>query len=40
MKERLKRDYENMQAMIFGAAPSFETVMDSLEQLEQTLNSR
>jgi Nucleotidyl transferase AbiEii toxin, Type IV TA system len=40
MKERLKRDYENMQAMIFGAAPSFETVMNSLEHLEQTLNSR
>jgi Nucleotidyl transferase AbiEii toxin, Type IV TA system len=40
MKERLKRDYENMQAMIFGAAPSFDEVMASLEELQHTLNSR
>lgn len=40
MKERRKRDYENVQAMIFGEAPSFDDVMNSLEHLKQTLNSR
>ena len=40
MKERLKRDYENMQAMIFGAAPRGDGVIASLEELQHALNSR
>jgi Nucleotidyl transferase AbiEii toxin, Type IV TA system len=38
MKERLKRDYSNMKAMIFGDAPSFEEVVASLDALERMLN--
>lgn len=40
MKERLKRDYENMQAMIFGVAPSFDDIIASLEHLEHVLHGR
>jgi hypothetical protein len=38
MRTRLKADYNRMSAMIFGDAPDFETVMDSIMRLDAYLN--
>jgi hypothetical protein len=34
----LERDYRNMGVMLFGAAPSFATIMETLSGLEQEIN--
>jgi len=36
----LKRDYESMQAMIFGAIPKFDEIMEGLAAVETEINSR
>jgi hypothetical protein len=38
MRGRLQTDYRRMSAMIFGEAPDFEQVMDSIERLETFVN--
>ncbi|ESQ75044.1 nucleotidyl transferase AbiEii/AbiGii toxin family protein [Asticcacaulis sp. AC402] len=38
MRSRLQRDYARMSAMIFGEAPNFETVMSSVDALEDFVN--
>ncbi|MBL4874734.1 MAG: nucleotidyl transferase AbiEii/AbiGii toxin family protein [Rhodobacteraceae bacterium] len=38
MKDRLKKDYENTKAMIFGDAPEFEEIISSLSYIEKVLN--
>ncbi len=38
MAEVIGGDYEKMSGMIFGGAPAFDAVMDSISQLEQRLN--
>ncbi len=35
----LERDYLDMPVMIFGQAPSFESILKSLEELEAEINS-
>ena len=40
MYDDLRRDYALMRPMIFGEAPSFETVLDSVFALERRLNGR
>ena len=39
MTEALRRDYEAMRGMIFGAAPEFAAVLDSVRELEVRLNA-
>ncbi|MCE0521648.1 MAG: nucleotidyl transferase AbiEii/AbiGii toxin family protein [Methylacidiphilales bacterium] len=39
MRDILHRDYINMAGMIFGEAPTFEQVIDSVSELEARLNS-
>jgi Nucleotidyl transferase AbiEii toxin, Type IV TA system len=39
MQKKLAADYRKMSAMIFGQAPAFDTVMQSIRQLEEFLNS-
>lgn len=39
MIDALARDYENTTAMIFGAAPSFDDIMASARQIEESLNA-
>jgi hypothetical protein len=39
LNEVLRRDYEAMAGMIFGAIPSFETVTSAVERLEVLLNT-
>jgi hypothetical protein len=39
MLDDLRRDYRAMSGMIFGDAPPFDTVIESIAALEQTLNS-
>ena len=39
MQQKLAADYRKMSAMIFGQAPRFDTVMQSISQLEEFLNS-
>ena len=39
MLERLRRDYAAMAGMIFGQAPKFEDVIDSIRGLEIRLNA-
>ena len=34
----LRRDYREMEMMIFGETPKFDTVMDSLKELEDEIN--
>lgn len=34
----LTRDYANMTAMIFGAAPSLEEIIASIEAIERNVN--
>ena len=36
----LRRDYQSMQVMFFGAAPTFDEVMERLSGLEQEINGR
>jgi hypothetical protein len=38
MVDALKRDYANMTAMIFGAAPAFEDILESAAWIEQAIN--
>lgn len=39
MVRRLSRDYENTRAMIFGDAPEFRDILDSIEEIEAILNA-
>lgn len=39
MREALSRDYDAMAGMIFGEAPSFDTVLATIDALEQSLNA-
>ncbi|WP_112967506.1 nucleotidyl transferase AbiEii/AbiGii toxin family protein [Agrobacterium tumefaciens] len=39
MRKKLASDYERMSAMIFGAAPKFDSVMASIEELEAFLHA-
>lgn len=34
----LERDYRNMTVMIFGDAPKFDWIMETLKALEQDIN--
>jgi len=38
MYDELRRDYAAMAGMIFGAAPAFETIIDSVINLEHAIN--
>lgn len=38
MISRLSRDYENTQAMIFGEAPAFIDILESIGRIEDVLN--
>lgn len=38
MVQKLRSDYEKMAAMIFGEAPKFEDVLNSIEQLQTFVN--
>jgi hypothetical protein len=40
MYEELRRDYAAMTGMIFGAAPSFEAIIESVVSLEQAINAQ
>jgi len=40
MISRLSRDYENTQAMIFGEAPEFQDILDSIGRIEDVLNAK
>ena len=40
MVEALSRDYANTTPMIFGSAPSFEDILASANEIEQTINSK
>lgn len=40
MIDALQRDYSNTTAMIFGGAPKFEDILESIRTLETTLNAR
>ena len=35
--EYLRRDYETMQVMMFGDAPTFDEIMDGLRTLESDI---
>ena len=35
----LKKDYKSMQVMIFGNKPSFDSILDTLHELENEINS-
>lgn len=37
--DALRKDYEVMQGMMFGASPSFQELMDYIKQLENELNN-
>ena len=38
MLERLRRDYDNTAAMIFGAAPTFEQILHSIQEIDAAVN--
>jgi hypothetical protein len=38
MIEALRRDYQAMAGMIFGAVPSFADVLDTVSQIEAQIN--
>lgn len=40
MIDVLSRDYANTIAMIFGEAPTFEEILRSVDQIDQSLNNR
>jgi hypothetical protein len=35
----LKEDYRNMSLMIFGTPPNFESILETLSQLEREVNN-
>lgn len=39
MTEALRRDYAAMRGMIFGAAPEFAAILDSVGELEHRINA-
>ena len=39
MIDPLGRDYANMTAMIFGEAPMFEDILESVDRVERIINS-
>lgn len=39
MTEALRRDYSAMRGMIFGAAPEFAAILDSVGELEHRINA-
>lgn len=39
MYDGLKRDYEAMQAMIFGEAPAFDAIVESVADVEKLINA-
>lgn len=39
MYDALKQDYTAMSGMIFGQAPSFEAVTESIADLERRMNA-
>ncbi len=39
MIERLRADYGNTEAMIFGQAPTFDEILSSIDKIEATLNA-
>ena len=39
MRDRLERDYENMQGMIFGSVPPFDQISKTVSSIEEQLNS-
>ena len=38
-KKDLQKDYKAMEAMLFGEAPPFEDLLESLKELEQEINN-
>ncbi|MDP1732667.1 MAG: hypothetical protein Q8L54_16125 [Devosia sp.] len=40
MIDALKRDYANTTAMIFGTPPSFDQILASARQIEESINDR
>lgn len=38
VQQIVRRDYADMQNMIFGAYPSFDEIMDTLQALENEIN--
>ena len=36
--QELRRDYRQMQEMIFGTAPSFEKIIETLREIERQIN--
>jgi hypothetical protein len=38
MVDALSRDYANTMAMIFGTAPEFDEILDSIRQIEEVIN--
>jgi hypothetical protein len=38
MLERLRRDYDNTVAMVFGAAPTFEQILHSIHEIAAAAN--
>lgn len=40
MYDALKPDYAAMSGMIFGSAPSFEAVAESIAEIQQRINNR
>ena len=39
-RRELERDYERMQAMIFGTPPKFEHLLQQLQRIESEINRR
>lgn len=39
MRDALRRDYQAMAGMIFGEAPAFDAILDSVATLEQRVNA-
>jgi hypothetical protein len=39
MIDALRRDYANTAAMIFGEPPSFDLILDSMQQLHAAANA-
>ena len=37
-EQRLRRDYAEMRAMIFGMYPSYEEIMEGIAKLEKDIN--
>ena len=40
MYDELRRDYAAMASMVFGAAPAFEAIIESVINLEQAINEK